>query len=216
LRIDVLKKFGGVYLDLDVWALKSFDVFCECETVLGMQGNEYGLRNAVIVAMPESRFLNYWLQSYKDYDGSSWDEHSVRRPLLLARDLPSMIHIQPETAFFWPSYKNPESIFYDDDKLYRATQASLIKKGNASPLCKIRQYASVYSGMQTKSLTRARSGYQNHLDSSYSVHLWEKLWGETYLSRINPQWLEHSKCLLATKLRSVLGHTMITDIANYA
>lgn len=39
-----------------------------------------GLCNAVILSRPGERFLERWLESYKDFDGGDWAGLSVRKP----------------------------------------------------------------------------------------------------------------------------------------
>eukprot|EP00928_Gymnodinium_smaydae_P015885 TRINITY_DN15904_c0_g1_i3.p1 TRINITY_DN15904_c0_g1~~TRINITY_DN15904_c0_g1_i3.p1 ORF type:complete len:372 (+),score=37.10 TRINITY_DN15904_c0_g1_i3:147-1118(+) len=75
LRLQVLKAEGGIYLDIDVLALNSFDALrATGPVVLGVQGfrgccfphsfrarcGVYGLCNAVILAEPNASFVEQW------------------------------------------------------------------------------------------------------------------------------------------------------------
>lgn len=64
-RLEVLLKYGGIYLDMDVLALKSFDELRQFPMVLGQEGLDgfIGLANAVIVAHSSSSFLQQWFQN---------------------------------------------------------------------------------------------------------------------------------------------------------
>jgi hypothetical protein len=39
-----------------------------------------GLCNGVIIAEPDAPFVDRWIQSYVNFNGDDWAEHSVRRP----------------------------------------------------------------------------------------------------------------------------------------
>jgi len=59
IRLEVLLKYGGIYLDIDVVCLKAFAPFFKHETVMGKE-REGGLCNAVILAAPKARFIRRW------------------------------------------------------------------------------------------------------------------------------------------------------------
>ena len=70
IRLEQLLQTGGIYLDLDVIALRSFDrllaVAEKGKTLMGKESPN-GLGNAVIVAPPNATFLRFWLDSYKTF-----------------------------------------------------------------------------------------------------------------------------------------------------
>jgi SAM-dependent methyltransferase len=121
-RLESLIKFGGIYLDTDVFVHKEFDHLLEYSTVLGEEGvsGEYGLANAVILAEPEAPFLKRWYEEYRWFRSKGhdahWSEHSVRVPLKLAREYPNEIMVLPHTAFYWPLWtKEHLRLIYEDD-----------------------------------------------------------------------------------------------------
>ncbi|KAK4458034.1 hypothetical protein QBC42DRAFT_234983 [Cladorrhinum samala] len=118
LRLEALIAQGGIYLDVDAFALRPFDALLSPnspDAILGHEGgNRWGLCNAVIVSRPNSTFLKRWLASYEAADLSSeWNYHSVRLPKLLADDSSSAdlgrgeakeVCTLPPDAFFWPTW----------------------------------------------------------------------------------------------------------------
>jgi hypothetical protein len=107
-RLEMLMQQGGIYLDADVFVHKSFDHLLDNSVVLGQEGidAEHGVANAVILAEPGARFLKTWYQDYRSFRSKGvdqyWNEHSVRRPGLLAKSHPGDVTILPHTAFYWP------------------------------------------------------------------------------------------------------------------
>lgn len=66
--MEILSREGGIYLDTDVYVLKSFTDLLNSprDILLGHEGgNRYGLCNAVIVSRPGSRFMEIWRESYE-------------------------------------------------------------------------------------------------------------------------------------------------------
>lgn len=65
LRLKVLHEYGGIYLDMDVVSLKSFDDILNHSFVLGQEGEsgEIGLCNGVILSQPRAPFLRRWMAS---------------------------------------------------------------------------------------------------------------------------------------------------------
>ena len=69
-RISVLKKFGGIYLDRDVYVIQPMHDLFKYELSLDFQGDVLG--SQVIVSRPNARFLHLWLQSYRFYLFWEW------------------------------------------------------------------------------------------------------------------------------------------------
>ncbi|MCJ1479287.1 hypothetical protein MMC13_007972 [Lambiella insularis] len=113
LRLDILREEGGIYMDLDVVALQSFDNILRNakDVTMGHEGGDRsGVANAVILSRKESRFINRWLHMYRTFDPTDWNYHSVRLPKEIAMRHPEEICTLPPLAFFWPtwSYKHLE------------------------------------------------------------------------------------------------------------
>ncbi|SMY24754.1 unnamed protein product [Zymoseptoria tritici ST99CH_1A5] len=107
IRLDILTREGGIYLDTDVFALRSFSNLLtnQRDVLMGHEGgNRYGLCNAVTIARPNSQFMELWHQSYSTFDSEQWNEHSVRMPKLLQVQHPDLICPLSPTTFFWPTW----------------------------------------------------------------------------------------------------------------
>lgn len=114
MRIDILNKNGGIYMDCDTICVKPFAPLLNNNTILGIQGhnNDFpeGLCDGVILSKKNSEYLNLWYQSYKTHKSKGrdqhWDEHAVRIPLKLAIENPKLISIASYNYFHYPLYTN--------------------------------------------------------------------------------------------------------------
>ncbi|KAF1818913.1 glycosyltransferase family 32 protein [Dissoconium aciculare CBS 342.82] len=113
-RLAVLAREGGIYLDTDVYVLKPFtDLLSSTRDVLmGHEGgNRYGLCNAVIISRPNSAFISKWRASYRTFDPKGWNQHSVQKPKQLQVQFPELICPLSPAVFFWPTWVK-KHIFY--------------------------------------------------------------------------------------------------------
>uniref|UniRef100_A0A146M4C3 Alpha-1,4-N-acetylglucosaminyltransferase n=1 Tax=Lygus hesperus TaxID=30085 RepID=A0A146M4C3_LYGHE len=79
-RLQILMKYGGIYLDNDSYIVQSLDTFRKYEMAIGWRpgGN---ISNQVMVAHKNARFLREWLLTYKDhYDSHGWYYNAGIRP----------------------------------------------------------------------------------------------------------------------------------------
>ena len=116
-RLEALRKYGGVYLDADVITIRPLHPLLAYSTVLAeepigpgllnyattlfvdgygstaerMRGVD-GLANAVIFAHADAPFINSWYERYHSFDSSDWDYHSCKLPILMASEPPSDSH----------------------------------------------------------------------------------------------------------------------------
>ena len=88
-RIRVLREFGGIYLDRDVYVVQSLDVFRKYEMTLEWVEIPY-LGNQVIIAHKNAIFLKLWLDSYHDYRPDMWYYNAGELPTK------SIFHKRPE------------------------------------------------------------------------------------------------------------------------
>ncbi|CED82241.1 Glycosyltransferase, DXD sugar-binding motif [Phaffia rhodozyma] len=114
IRLQALQHTGGIYLDIDVFVTRSFAPLLPFHMVMAMEASPNsdrppldpeGLCNAVILSRKGERFLERWLESYKDFDGGDWAGLSVRKPWALARRYPNELTVLNERAFFWPLWE---------------------------------------------------------------------------------------------------------------
>lgn len=78
-RLEAVMKFGGIYMDLDVIALKSFDPLLVYNTTMGYETRR-GLCNGIIISAPNAEFLKIWHSKYKTFNDVKWNKHSVVLP----------------------------------------------------------------------------------------------------------------------------------------
>lgn len=98
-RLDLMNEQGGIYLDIDTICLRPLTALMKYDYVMGIQGDNYGLCNAVMMSKPNTEFGRQWYKSYESFT-QQWDLHSVKVPYNLAQSYP--ITILPNDAFFYP------------------------------------------------------------------------------------------------------------------
>ena len=64
-RLEVLMKYGGIYMDLDMIILKSFDPLRVYELTMG-RATSITLANGLMVSKPNASFLRIWHNNYKN------------------------------------------------------------------------------------------------------------------------------------------------------
>ncbi|MCJ1318034.1 hypothetical protein MMC15_003361 [Xylographa vitiligo] len=163
LRLQILREEGGIYMDLDVFALRPLDTILRCQKdiIMGHEGgNRAGLANALIVARKGSTFVDRWIDTYDNFSTQEWNYHSVTLPKRLALRFPEEICTLSPVAFFWPtwSYKHIEYMH--------------------------RSLSSVEVSETEKDLL-ANSGalFKNQL----AYHAWSQLAWELYLKELTPE-----------------------------
>jgi hypothetical protein len=107
IRLEALLTYGGIYLDMDVVAVKPFDKLLEVPCTMGLEQletnkNPHGLCNAVIVCHRSSPWLTEWYNAYRKFNKSEWASLSVHLPLKLSRSYPHYVQALPNDAFFRP------------------------------------------------------------------------------------------------------------------
>jgi hypothetical protein len=128
LKYQILLETGGIYLDTDIIHKKPMTELLSHKFVLGRQGfpgfeGVNGFCNAVILSKPNSEFLQKWLEGYDPKNSIApfvgfrstgyddfYSEMSSEYPHFLAeimlRENPGIIHIEPNSSFFYPMYNN--------------------------------------------------------------------------------------------------------------
>jgi hypothetical protein len=121
-RMKLMVSEGGIYMDMDVIALRSMAELRRQRTVLGLEG-QWGLGNGVILAAPQSPFMLRWLEQYRNWPNDRLTHFSVDLPLRLAREHPDEILLLPPSAFFTPLWRDVRQIFADDKYDYSLNYA---------------------------------------------------------------------------------------------
>ena len=163
LRLHILHEEGGIYMDLDVFALRPFDTILHCQkdVIMGHEGgNRAGMANAVVVARKGSTFIKRWIDTYNNFSTQEWNYHSVTLPKTMALRYPEEICTLSPVAFFWPtwSYKHIE---------YMHTSLSVAE----------------VSKTKEDLLASSDALFENQL----TYHAWSQLAWEPYLKDLTPE-----------------------------
>lgn len=96
IRLYALKKYGGIYLDLDFDVLKTFDELLEYNDFVARQPDGV-FCNAFIGAQPDSKWINQMIENYGDHQvkDASWGCHIIKD--YIGQD----VNILP-TDYFYP------------------------------------------------------------------------------------------------------------------
>ena len=110
-RMEALLTYGGIYMDIDVVALKPMDDLINAgwPCILGQERtadgtHPHGLGNAYMLIAKGSPFLYEWYTGYRKFDWHQWASLSVHLPIRLSRALPEYcLELEPH-AFYFPSF----------------------------------------------------------------------------------------------------------------
>lgn len=94
-RIKILMKYGGIYLDNDSYLVKSLDTYRRYEMSVGWCPGE-SAGNQVLVAHKNARYLKLWYDSYRYYRPDVWYWNAGILPTeLFLTTWPHLIHRVP-------------------------------------------------------------------------------------------------------------------------
>lgn len=112
-RTEVLRKFGGIYLDDDGYVLRDLKPlrYLAYENIVGRQANDQ-ICPAVILATPENKLMTaYHALQDRVFDSSSWARHAtdLLTSLVLEFQIPDhQVLILPQDTFFPLQWGQPE------------------------------------------------------------------------------------------------------------
>jgi hypothetical protein len=102
-RLQALKEFGGVYLDIDTISVSPFGEMYNHKFVMGLQ-NPYHLCNAVMLSEKNAEFIDIWLRYYEQaFIPDGWVEASLVLPTKLSQLVPHLITLVQQDYFFTPA-----------------------------------------------------------------------------------------------------------------
>eukprot|EP00092_Neocalanus_flemingeri_P020917 GFUD01022661.1.p1 GENE.GFUD01022661.1~~GFUD01022661.1.p1 ORF type:complete len:668 (+),score=143.82 GFUD01022661.1:36-2039(+) len=78
-RIKLLMKYGGIFLDEDVFVVKNLNRFRHYECAIGWPVSQ-NIGTQVLVAHRDARFLPLWLAQYQNYRPSMWYYNAGEAP----------------------------------------------------------------------------------------------------------------------------------------
>jgi len=215
IRLQMLRRYGGIYLDLDVVCINPFDPLLGKGFVMGIEPGT-GLCNAVILAQKDAPFLAQWQEKYRFFDGALWNHHSVVLPGMMARESPDLIHLADKYDFFYPTHNDPVCAYLWGKK--PPIKDLLVRMGkNLLRLSVLllrrdedrikRAYYQTFHGL------RGNEWHYRRASRSYCLHLWEGLWGEPFLRQVTPAYLQCSTSNFARLLRRILSPEELGRIA---
>jgi Glycosyltransferase sugar-binding region containing DXD motif len=122
IRLLIINRVGGVYLDLDTITRRSFEDLRSHEFVMGVQASgpdsSSGMANAVLVGKPGARFSTKWIEQYAYFRSRGrddlWDYHSVKMPVHMMTHAPETVHILDYRAFFYPLWHAVETQLFTE------------------------------------------------------------------------------------------------------
>jgi hypothetical protein len=86
-------EFGGIYLDRDVYVVKSLDPLRKYEMVLDFEVDKKCLGTQVQIAHKRARFLKLYLQTYQEYIPHNWYWNAGEYPTKRIVDrYPHLVH----------------------------------------------------------------------------------------------------------------------------
>jgi hypothetical protein len=115
IRMHVIYKHGGIYVDGDVIMVRPIDDLLAPRigqnfiSPWEFQGSTIG--QSVFMAPPHSPFLHRWIEAYRYFRDDCWVCHSVLLGGMLAKTFPSEINALKSQSFLRPLYNELPSIF---------------------------------------------------------------------------------------------------------
>ncbi len=122
LRVIIMKQYGGIYMDADVFILKSFDPLRKAsDAVMGLEAPDgyMGMANAILLTKPNGEFINlYWEHAHK-LNPNRYNHYGVEIPKMLSEKYEGredVIRPLNHRAFFWPLwyYVERKKLFEED------------------------------------------------------------------------------------------------------
>ncbi len=121
-RMMALKKYGGVYLDIDTICIRSYKDLLHNKFVIANEitesGKNMGLCNAIMMSEPESSFINDWWNNYENFfNPDGWQEASTMLPLKVS-ELNQNLTILKPSNFLLPSWESTDMIFEKENNIH--------------------------------------------------------------------------------------------------
>lgn len=192
LRLKILQRYGGIYLDIDVIPLRPFEELLHNSMVMGYEGgNLWGLCNAVILAERGAPFLDKWLATYVAFDSRKWNQHSVIIPKILAEHHVDEICRLSPTAFFWPTWTSNHIAWMFEEM---GTTQRIEFEQNLTKIKNDRAFDDYFSVDEYKLL----------FGDQFAIHLWESLTWDKYLKKMDPETLNSSTSRFAMMVKQII------------
>jgi mannosyltransferase OCH1-like enzyme len=114
-RMIILKKYGGIYLDIDTICIRSYkDLLCNkffIANEVTESGKIMGLCNAIMGTEPDGSFITEWWDNYEQkFESDGWQEASTHLPYHLSLKNTNLTILKPSN-FLIPSWESINLIF---------------------------------------------------------------------------------------------------------
>jgi len=120
-RMQILKKYGGIYLDIDTICIRSYKDLLHNKFFITNEitesGKNMGLCNAIMGTEPEGSFITEWWNNYEEFfisDG--WQEASTHLPYYLSKNNKNLKILNPSN-FLLPSWESIDLIFEKSNEI---------------------------------------------------------------------------------------------------
>ena len=126
IRLEVLMKYGGIYLDIDALALRSFDPLRNLSDVIMAHesDDENTACNAIILSKRNAQFVRRMYDAYQSFDQKCWVCHSVKLPGQLAHVYSNEVMVLPTKTFFRPDWSEVHKFYNSNDYDFTSSYAS--------------------------------------------------------------------------------------------
>jgi glycosyltransferase involved in cell wall biosynthesis len=121
LRLEILLKYGGIYMDIDTISVKEYKHLLKYDFVIGIQEEKYeGIKtlycNAIMFSTKNHIFIKKWINEYEEhFNPNGWCEASVHLPGIILNNMDPIdklrIKILEKEVFYYPSYNETDKIF---------------------------------------------------------------------------------------------------------
>ncbi|XP_077861758.1 uncharacterized protein LOC144342563 [Saccoglossus kowalevskii] len=109
-RLQILMKFGGIYLDTDIFILKSLEPLRYYDYVVGRQSS-CCLNNGIILASNNSEFLRIFYENYRTYNARCYSCMSIKKHNEIAKQHQDLVHVE-SYSLVQPNFDRWKTIFY--------------------------------------------------------------------------------------------------------
>lgn len=100
LRLQILKKHGGIYLDTDSLLLKPLTPLMKQPFVLARESGD-SIAMAPIISEPNAPFIDVWLQRMPEaIKNGTWSSHAVNLPVEIYKHHYHDCDLRPQKEFF--------------------------------------------------------------------------------------------------------------------
>ncbi len=90
---QILLELGGIYLDNDVYVVKSLDPLRKFEMTLDFEKEKGFMGSQIQIAHKRARFLRLFLQTYQKYDPNKWYWNAGEYPTeIIIKRFPHLVH----------------------------------------------------------------------------------------------------------------------------